>query len=105
MTFVRTLLLVLLVAVSCCSSNRDSGTLSEEKYAQVYALLTKHGISLRRAGADTSLARKTADSILATAGISAHQVLATTEKFNRDPSTWKEVMDMVGKAMRDTSLR
>ncbi len=89
---------------SSCSGRRDAGILSEEEFSRVYARLTKHGISLRKPGADTSSARKTADSILASSGVSAQQMLATAQKFNEDPSQWKEVMDLVGKAMRDSSL-
>ena len=105
MTSLRPLFVILLLMFSSCSSRRDSSTLTEEEFSQVYARLTKHGISLRRPEADTSSARKTADSILASSGVSAQQMLISAQKFNQDPATWKDVMELVGKAMRDTSQR
>lgn len=104
MTASRTVFLILLLGVCSCSSPRQKNVLSDDKFARVYAVLTKHGISARRPAADTASARRTADSILAAEGVSSAQMLATANALNRDPVRWRTVMERIGKDMRDTAL-
>ncbi|HTY00134.1 MAG TPA: hypothetical protein VMG09_08930 [Bacteroidota bacterium] len=97
-------LLLLLIAVSC-SPHRTEKALSHQKFARVYAILTKRGVSVRSPGVDTTNARKTADSILAAAGVTRDEMLATTQSISQSPAAWRKVMDEVSADMRDTTVR
>jgi len=97
--------LLLLLCLVSCSPQRTDKTLSPRKFARVYAILTKRGVSVRSLGVDTTIARKNADSLLATAGVTREEMLATTRSISQDPSQWREVMNQVSADMRDSTIR
>jgi hypothetical protein len=91
-----------LLLLPSCSAHGPSPLLSEKKFASVYAALTEKSVSVRAVRVDTAEARKRADSVLAAHGVSAAEVLATVQEFNRDPAQWKVIMEDALRDMRDS---
>ncbi len=97
-------LLFFLVFVLSCSTSRKENVVDRAKFARVFAALTKHGVSVHTPGFDSTVARKSADSILKAWDVTRDAMIATTNELNKDPLRWKAVMEDVDAAMRDTSL-
>jgi hypothetical protein len=97
--------LILLLLFGCAGqkSAPPPGLLPPERFARVYADLLLAGVPGDSAMMDTTLRRRTIDSLLLRRGVSRTSFDSSVAWYNADVSRWREVMDSVTRALNAPS--